>query len=176
MFRFQKFFVSLRFASFSFCLRFISFRFASDAKTSKKNIFSYLSEKISLPFRLEAKMMAVFCFRFASFHFEAKMMEVFRFCFASFHFEANDGSFSLLFLFTLLGSKNDSFTLCFRFVPFSLRFRFLFFASMRNKQKNTFFASERKTFRLRFASFRFEAKMTAHPSESTLNLVLSYEK
>jgi hypothetical protein len=33
-------------------------------------------------------MMAVFRFRFASFHFEAKMMEVFRFRFALFRFEA----------------------------------------------------------------------------------------
>jgi hypothetical protein len=57
------------------------------------------------------------------------------------------------------------FSVFFRFVPFSFRFRFLHFASMRNKRKkHFFFASKRKKFLFRFASFRFEAKMTAHPN------------
>ncbi len=105
-----------------------------------------------LPFRFEAKMMAVFRFHFASFLFEAKRMAVFCFRFASFRCEAKMMQFFATFSF------------CFRFVPFSFRFRFLRFASMRNKRKKHFFASKRKKFCFRFASFRFEAKMTAHPS------------
>jgi hypothetical protein len=37
-----------------------------------------------------------------------------------------------------------SFLFCFRFIPFSFRFRFLCFASMWNKRKNTFFRIEAK--------------------------------
>jgi hypothetical protein len=87
-------------------------------------------------------MMAFFRVRFALFRFEAKIIAVFLslpFCFISLRSE-NDGSFSLLF----------SFYFC--FVPFSFRFRFLRFAS------------KRKKIRFRFASFCFEAKMTAHPN------------
>ncbi len=80
--------------------------------------------------------------------FEAKMMGVFRFPFALFRFEA---------IFWLL----------FRFVFASSNFRFAsdFYVSNRCaiSEKSTFFASKQKKFRFRFASFRFEAKMTAHP-------------
>jgi hypothetical protein len=87
-------------------------------------------------FRFEAKRMAVFCFRFASFRFEVKMMAVF----------------------------------CFFFVLFSLRSIFVslqistFRIDAIQAKKALFFASKRKKFRFRFASFRFEAKMTAHPT------------
>jgi hypothetical protein len=59
----------------------------------------------------------------------------------------------------------DYFSFCCHFVSYSFRFRYLRFASMRNKRKKAFFASKRKkNFRFCFASFRFEAKMTAHPN------------
>ncbi len=85
---------SLCFASKNFSFRFffvlfsLHFIFVSlqMRKQAEKHFFHI--EAISLLFRFEAKMMAVFLFRFASFHFEAKMMEVFRFHFASFNFEA----------------------------------------------------------------------------------------
>jgi hypothetical protein len=79
-------------------------------------------------------MIEVFCFRFASFRFEAKMMAVF----------------------------------CFFFVLFSLRSIFvslqisMFRINAKHAKKTFFFASKQKKFRFRFASFRFEAKMTAH--------------
>jgi hypothetical protein len=63
LFRFQKFCFSLL---FRFVFASFHFRFALDAKTSDKTFFSHQSEQISLPFRFEAKMMAVFRFRFAS--------------------------------------------------------------------------------------------------------------
>jgi hypothetical protein len=111
------------------------------------------SEKNSLPFRFEAKMMAVFRFRFASFRFEAKRMAV----------------FLLPFRFISLRSKNDGSFLLF-FVLFSLRSIFVslqistFRIDAKQAKKALFFASKRKKFRFCFASFRFEAKMTAHPS------------
>ena len=62
-------------------------------------------------------------------------------------------SLSLLFLFAYDGS--------FRF---HFRIGFPCFAYMRTKRKKLlFFASKRKTFRFRFASFRFEAKMNGAP-------------
>jgi hypothetical protein len=136
-------------------------------------------------------MMAVFRFRFASFRFEAKRMAVFCFLFASFRFEAK--MMAVLYevvipytpapLLQELGLKNKiwisgwkdcmcekeacllqffaSFSFCFHFVPFSFRFRSLHFASMRNNKKSTFFRIEAKKISL---PFRFEAKMTAHPT------------
>jgi hypothetical protein len=81
---------SFRIVSLLLCFVYASFhfRFASDTKTSKKTFFSHWSEKILLPFRFKAKVMAVFRFRFASFHFEVKIIKVFRSRFASFYFEA----------------------------------------------------------------------------------------
>jgi hypothetical protein len=107
-------------------------------KQAKKTLFSHQSEKILLPFRFEAKMMAFFHFCFASFRFEAKMMGVFRFPFALFRFEAKIIAFFA------------SFSFCFHFVPFSFRFRFLRFASMRNKRKKHFFRIEAKKISLSF--------------------------
>jgi hypothetical protein len=78
--------------------------------------------------------MAVFCFLFASFCFEAKIMAVF----------------------------------CFFFVLFLLRSIFVslqistFRINAKQAKKALFFPSKRKKFRFRFASFRFEVKMTAH--------------
>jgi hypothetical protein len=40
----------------------------------------------------------------------------------------------------------------------------MFRIDAKQAKKSLFFASKRKKFRFRFASFRFEAKMTAHPS------------
>jgi hypothetical protein len=104
---FQKFFVSLRFASFVlFSLHFI-FVSLQMQKQPKKYFFLFASKrKISLPFCFEAKLMAVFHFRFASFHFEAKMMEVFRYRFTSFHFKAKRSPCFLL----LAALKNLFFT------------------------------------------------------------------
>jgi hypothetical protein len=94
-----------------------------------------------LPFRficLEAKRMAVFRFRFASFRFGAKIMAVFRFFFVL---------FSLRSIFVSLQIST-------------------FRIDAKQAKKALFLASKRKKFRFRFASFRFEAKMTAHPSRN----------
>jgi hypothetical protein len=80
--------------------------------------------------------MAVFCFRFASFRLEAKRMAVFRFFFVL---------FSLRSIFVSLQIST-------------------FHIDAKQAKKALFFASKRKKFRFRFASFRFEAKMTAHPT------------
>ncbi len=92
--------------SFSFCFCFISF-------------FRIKAKKILLPFCFEAKMMAVFCFRFPSFRLEAKRMAVFHFRFASFHFislqSKNYGSFSLLFHF-VFSLRSIFVSLPFRFI------------------------------------------------------------
>jgi hypothetical protein len=70
----------------------------------------------------------------------------------------NYGSFSLPFRFISLRSENDgSFLLLFHFVFASFHFRFA----------SNFYVSHKcetceKSFR--FASFRFEVKMTAHPN------------
>jgi hypothetical protein len=108
-------------------------------------------KKISLPFRFEAKMMAVFCFRFASIRFEVKRMAVFRFGFASFRFEV-----TMMAVFR------------FFFVLFLLRSIFvsLKISSFRIDAKQAKKASKRKKFRFRFPSFCFEAKMTAHPTRN----------
>jgi hypothetical protein len=87
-------------------------------------------------FRLKAKMMAVFHFRLASFRFEAKMMAVFRFFFVLFSFRS---------IFVSLQIST-------------------FRIDAKQAKKSLFFASKRKKFRFFFASFRFEAKMTAHPT------------
>jgi hypothetical protein len=98
-------------------------------------------------------MKAVFRFRFASFRFKAKIMAVFRFRLASFCFEAK-----MMAVFR------------FFFVLFSLRSIFvslqisMFHIDAKQAKKALFFALKRKQFRFRFASFRFEAKMTAHPN------------
>ncbi len=133
------------FRFFLFCFRFISF-------------FRIKAKKILLPFRFEAKMMAVFRFRFASFrfislHFASKRKGWQFFASVSLHFTSKQKWWQFF----------ASFLFCFRFVPFSFRFRFLRFASMRNKRKKHFFRIEVKKFRFRFASFRFEAKITMHP-------------
>jgi hypothetical protein len=44
----------------------------------------------------------------------------------------------------------------------------MFRIDAKQAKKSLFFASKRKQFRFRFASFRFEAKMTAHPSHHHL--------
>ncbi len=105
--------------------------------------------------------MAVFRFRFASFHFEPKMMAVFCFRFASFRFEAKMIAV-FRFFFVLF------------FALFHFRFASDFYVSHRceTSEKSTFFASKRKKFCFRFASFRFEAKMTAHPIPHVPNIQL----
>jgi hypothetical protein len=90
-------------------------------------------------FRLEAKRMAVFCFRFASFRFGTKIMAVFRFFY---------DLFSLRSIFVSLQIST-------------------FGIDAKQAKKALFFASKRKKFRFRFASFRFEAKMTAHPNPAS---------
>ncbi len=101
-------------------------------------------------------MMAVFRFRFASFRLEAKRMAVFHFRFASFHFGAKIMA-DFRFFFVL-------FSLCSIFVSLQISmFRI-------DAKKALFFASKRKKFCFRFASFRFEAKMTAHPTYRCLFL------
>jgi hypothetical protein len=98
-------------------------------------------------------MMAVFRIRFASFHFEAKMMEVFRFRFASFRFEAKMlAVFRFFFVFLSLRSI---------FVLLQIS---MFRIDAKQAKKTHFFALKRKKIFFRSASFRFEAKMTAHPS------------
>jgi hypothetical protein len=98
--------------------------------------------------------MAIFRFCFASFHFEAKMMAIFRFRFASFCFEAK-----MMAVFA---------SFCFVFASFHFRFTSDFYVShrceTREKKAPFFHIKKRKKFCFRFASFRFEAKMTAHPS------------
>ncbi len=147
--RFQKFFVSL-------CFRLISFSLRFKCENKRKKHF----------FRIEAKK---FCFHFASkqkcWHFSL----LFRFI--SLRSE-NDGSFLLPFCFILLRSENGSnFSLLFRFVFASFHFHFPsdFYVSHRceKSEKSTVFASKRKKFRFRFASLRFEAKITAHPSSDS---------
>jgi hypothetical protein len=52
----------------------------------------------------------------------------------------------------------------------------MFRIDAKQAKKALFFASKRKKFRFRFVSFRFEAKMTAHPTGRTVVLkVLSDE-
>jgi hypothetical protein len=97
--------------------------------------------------------MAVFRFRFASFRFKAKMMAVFRFCLASFCFEAKMMAvFRFFFVLFLLRSI---------FVSLQIS---TFRIDAKQAKIALFFASKRKKFRFRFASFRFEAKMPAHPT------------
>jgi hypothetical protein len=103
-------------------------------------------------------MMAVFPFRLASFRFETIMMVVFCFRFAAFCFE----------------EKMMAFFASFFFVSFHFRFASDFYVSHQceTSEKSTFFASKRNRFRFRFASFRFEAKMTAHtPEHSPLKTI-----
>jgi hypothetical protein len=110
----------------------------------------------------------LFHFVFASIHF----------CFASdaktskkhfFRIEAIQ--ISLLFRFNSLRSENDG----------SFRFFFVFFASFHFRSASDFYISHRcesseksieakkqKKFRFRFALFRFEAKMTAHPTSNLM--------
>jgi hypothetical protein len=88
---------------------------------SKRNYGSF-----SLPFRFEAKIMAVFRFHFASFRFEAKMMAAF--CFNLLRSE-NYSSFSLLF--------------CFVFASFHFRFAsdFYILHQCETSENALFFAS-----------------------------------
>ncbi len=131
----QNFTLSFFALKFSLLFRFVfaSFHFFA-SKRKKFASISLRSENygsFSLPFwfiSLRSEKDGSFCFLFTSFRFEAKMMAVF--CFFSF---------------------------CFRFFPFSFRFRFLRFASMRNKRKKHFFRIEAKNFAsvsLHFASKR----------------------
>ncbi len=98
------------------------------------------------------------------------------FCFISLRSE-KDGSFLLPFRFISLRSENDGSFLLF-FVLFSLRSIFVslqistFRIDAKQAKKALFFASKRKKFLFRFASFRFEAKMTAHPTPSFTLFVL----
>jgi hypothetical protein len=102
-------------------------------KQAKKHFFRIEAKKIiSLPFRVESKIMAVFLFRFASFRFEAKMMAIF------------------CFFFVL-------FSLCSIFVSLQIST----FCIDRKQAKKALFSHQSEK---NFAPFRFEAKMTAHPS------------
>jgi hypothetical protein len=129
---------------FSLLFRFVFasflFRFALDAKTSEKTPFFASKRKkfrfSFAPFRFRAEKMAVFRFRFASFRFEPKMMAVFRF------------SFVLFLLHSIFVSLQIS----------------TFRIDAKQAKKSPFFASKRKKIHFRLASFRFEAKMTAHHS------------
>ncbi len=86
-----------------------------------------------------------------------------------FHIEAK--KISLPFRFILLRSENyGSFaSFSFRFALLHFRFASDFYVLHRceTSEKSLFFASKRKKFRFRFALFRFEAKMTAHPTPET---------
>jgi hypothetical protein len=94
-------------------------------------------------------MMAVFRFRFASFRFEAKRMAVFCFRFTSFRFEAKMMAvFYYFFVLFLLRSI---------FVSLQIST----FCINAKQAKKAFFSHQSEK---NFASFRFEAKMTAHPS------------
>ncbi len=146
-------------------------------KLSKNFTLSFFALKFSLLFR----------FVFASFHFFELKRKKICFHFASkrkrwqffasvlLHFASKRKGWQFFASFSLhFASKQKcwqffaSFSFCFRFVPFSFCFRSLRFASMRNKRKKApFFASKRKKYRFRFSSFRFEAKMTAHPRYDT---------
>jgi hypothetical protein len=140
---------SFRFVSLLFRFVFASFhfRFPSDAKTSEKNLLGIKAKNILL----------LFCFISLRSENDGSFLLQFRLISLR---SKNNGSFSLLFCFISLQSKNDSsFSLLFRLVPFFFRFRFLCFASMRNKQKKI---------RFYFASFHFEAKMMAHPNSNLL--------
>jgi hypothetical protein len=98
-------------------------------------------------------MMAVFHFRFASFRLEAKRMAVFRFRFASFRFGAKMMAvFRFFFVLFLLRSI---------FVSLQIS---TFRIDAKQAKKALLFALKRKQFCFSFASFRFEAKMTVHPS------------
>jgi hypothetical protein len=98
-------------------------------------------------------MVADFRFHFASFHFEAKMVTVFRFRLASFRFKAKIMAvFRFIFVLFLLRSI---------FVSLQIS---MFRIDAKQAKKALFFASKRKKFGFRFASFRFKAKMTAHPT------------
>jgi hypothetical protein len=135
-------FVSLPkiFVSLLFCFVFASFhfRFASDAKTSEKTLFLHRSEKN---------------FASVSHHFASKRKLWQFFASASLHFASK--------------RKLWQFSLLFRFVFASFHFVSLQISTFRidSKQaKKHFFGIEAKKFRFRFASLRFEAKMTAHPT------------
>ncbi len=71
---------------------------------------------------------------------------------------------SLPFRFILLRSGNDG-SFRFFFVLFSLHS--IFVSLQISMFLSTFFASKRTKFCFRFASFHFEAKMTAHPTSAT---------
>jgi hypothetical protein len=151
------------FASFSFCFRFFFVFVCFRCEKSEKKLFLHRSEKISLPFRFEAKMVVVYHFHFASFHFEANMMAVFRFCFASFRFEAK--MMAVFRFFLVLFSLRSIFV--------SLQI-FMFRIDAKQAKKALFFASKQKKFRFRFASFRFKVKMAVHPNCNTNGRVKNY--
>ncbi len=150
---------------FSLCFRLISFSFRFRCENKRKNTFFASKRTNFISFRFEAKIMAFFRFCFASFRFEAKMMGVFRFRFALLRFEAK-----MIAIFR------------FFFVLFPLRSIFVslqiptFRIDAKEAKKTLFFALMRKKFRFRFASFRFEAKMTAHPTRMCKDSTFNYER
>ncbi len=149
------------FSLWSFCFFFVLFLLhlifvlLQMRKQEKKHFFRIEAKKMSLPFRVislwsENDGSFSLPFRFISLRSE------------------NDGSFLLPSRFISLQSENDgSFSLlfCLVFAPFHFRFASDIYVSHRceTSEKSTFFASKWQKFRFRFASFHFEAKMTAHP-------------
>ncbi len=117
LFRFQKFSFRFFFVLFSLHFIFVSLQMR---KQAKKHFFCIEAKKISLPFRIISLR------------------------------SENYGSFLLPLRFISLRSENYG-SFRFFFVLFSLRsisfrFRFLRFASIRNKRKSTFLASKLKNF------------------------------
>ncbi len=184
LFRLQKFFVSLPIFSFRFKAKrnkrfFTSFhhtRYRHKKVKDQPSNFSSILYKLSQNFTLSffaLKFLLLFLFVFISFQFFALKRKKFT---SISLWSENDSSFLLPFRFISLQSENDGSFLLF-FVLFSLRSIFVslqissFRIDAKQAKKTLFFASKRKKFRFRFASFRFEAKMTAHPSTNLSVLI-----
>jgi hypothetical protein len=143
-----------RLVSLPKCFRFASFRFRSfrfALMRNEINVFSLSFRLISFSFRIRCEKNEKNSFfaskrqNFASISLRSENDGIFSFLFRFISLRSeNYGSFSLPFCFFSLQSENGNFWLlfsfCFRFVPFSFRFRFLRFASMRNKRKKHCFS------------------------------------
>ncbi len=113
-----------------------------------------MSQNFTLSF-FALKISRLFCF-FASFHFHTLFSHRSEKNFASvsLHFASKQKLRQFRFFFV-------SFSLCFIFVSLQIS---TFRIDAKQAKNSLFFASKRKKFRFRFASFLFEAKMTAHPT------------
>ncbi len=162
----------LCFASKDFSFRFffvlfsLHFIFVSlQMREQAKNILFASKRKNFASVSLRSKNNGSFLlpFHLISLHFTSKQKWWKFFASVSLHFtrSKNDGSFSLHFaLKRKWWQFFASFLFCFSIIPFSFRFRFPCFASMRNKRKNTFFRIEAK---LNFASISLRSKNDGTP-------------